>query len=414
MATAQTTPNLDAAFSQAAQQDQHPSSTPNMDDAFSQAAKGGVSSSGTNDPGKDTDSVWMQAIEGGDPNVPLTSYGAATKQGVLNLISGTSQAVQGLGSAVAHPISTVENMVSSAKAAPSQLAQIPAAVHDINQSPDPTGTYLNVAGKTAAQGAGQAVTALAGEGLGAGIKFTGAKAVSAVKNVTGVPAALSADVSSALSVAAHNEGLPPLASTTARESADELSKAFVDRAKSQYGVVDKAVGGDLKPVQERIINLKKGIRTQANINPDLADKYIEDLATQQKTLAGLVEKAKAAGVPNADDLMKAGDKDYAKGMAMKDVSKGVKTASGIAKSGGHPNPVLFANQIDRLYNKGTLTRALGEDGAQSLLDTAKSGLQKAKTAGTIKKVARSAAIGGVIGGAGAAGYASVRSALGGH
>ena len=92
--------------------------------------------------------------------------------------------------------------------------------------------------------------------------------------------------------------------------------------------------------------------------------------------------------------MAAGDKDYARGMAMKDVSKGVKTASGVAKSGGHPNPVLFANQVDRLYNKGTLTRALGEDGAKAMLDTAKAGLSKAKNASLVKKVAVGAAIGG--------------------
>ena len=41
--------------------------------------------------------------------------------------------------------------------------QAPGAIHDINQSPDPTGTYLKVAGDTAAQGAGQTLAAIATE-----------------------------------------------------------------------------------------------------------------------------------------------------------------------------------------------------------------------------------------------------------
>lgn len=45
-----------------------------------------------------------------------------------------------------------------------QALQVPAAIHDINQSPDPTGTYLDVAQKTASQGAGQAILAAATEG----------------------------------------------------------------------------------------------------------------------------------------------------------------------------------------------------------------------------------------------------------
>jgi hypothetical protein len=86
--------------------------------------------------------------------------------------------------------------------------------------------------------------------------------------------------------------------------------------------------------------------------------------------------------------------------------------------GGHPNPTPFANQLDRLYNNGTLTRALGEDGAKAMLDTAKEGLAKAKTAATVKKVALSAAKGaGYAAGAGAVvglGYPIVKSALSGQ
>jgi hypothetical protein len=293
-----------------------------------------------------------------------------------------------------------------------QAMQIPAAVKDINASPDPATAYGQAAYNTATQGAGQALTAIATEGAARGLKVVGPKAVAAVKNASGVPAAMSADTASTLGTIAHNEGLPPLTSETAREAADELQKSFIERAKSQYGVVDKAVGGDLKPVQERISNLKKAIRVQANVNPDLADKYVDELAQQQKTLSGLIDKAKANGVPNADDLMAAGDKDYARGVAMKKVSSGIKTASGEVKMGGHPNPQMFATQIDRMNNTGLLQRALGEDGAKAMMDMSKQGLSKAKTAAMVSKTAK------IVGGSAAAavgaagGYKVAKTVLG--
>ena len=46
----------------------------------------------------------------------------------------------------------------------SDATHVAAAIHDINQSPDPLGTYANAAEKTAAQGAGQALVAIGTEG----------------------------------------------------------------------------------------------------------------------------------------------------------------------------------------------------------------------------------------------------------
>ena len=54
-----------------------------------------------------------------------------------------------------------EPLISAAK----QVPQIPSAVRDINQSPDPTGRYLVAAQDTASQGAGQALAALATTGV---------------------------------------------------------------------------------------------------------------------------------------------------------------------------------------------------------------------------------------------------------
>lgn len=359
-----------------------------------------------------------KALKGEDTNLLLTSHGKATEQGVLNVVQGISQGVQGayqgaklLGRGLVaqygrpeEGVQLAKDVVGGGKEAASQASQVPGAIHDINQSPDPLGMYSQVAAKTSGQAGGQALTAAATEGL----RVVGAKAVKAVKNTIGVPAALSQDTAGTMATIAHNEGLPPLQSETAREAADELQQSFIKRAKDQYSVVDKAVDGDLKPVQERIQQLKKAIRAQANVNPDLADKYIDDLATQQKTLQGLIEKAKANGVPNAEQIMGAADKDYARGIAMKKVSAGIKTASGEVKMEGHPHPEKFAGQIDRMNNTGVLQRALGPDGAQAMMDTAKEGMKKFKTSQLTKKVALAGATAGV----GAAGYHVVKSAIG--
>jgi hypothetical protein len=78
----------------------------------------------------------------------------ATIKGLDDVARG---ALSGTWNTVRHPIDTAKSIADL----PSQAAQVPAAIRDINASPDPTGTYLNAAQDTASQGAGQALVALA-------------------------------------------------------------------------------------------------------------------------------------------------------------------------------------------------------------------------------------------------------------
>ena len=96
-----------------------------------------------------------------DREIPLTSYGAATEQGIQSIARGGRDLAEGLWSTVRHPIQTAEGVAQL----PSQVAQVPAAIHDIDQSADPLGTYAKVGQKTAGQGAAQALGALATEGV---------------------------------------------------------------------------------------------------------------------------------------------------------------------------------------------------------------------------------------------------------
>lgn len=91
-----------------------------------------------------------------DREIPLTSYGNATLSGLQSIGRGVRDTVTGMGTMIAHPVETMKNFGQL----PSQAAQVPAAIHDINQSADPTGTYAKVGQETAGQGAGQALVAL--------------------------------------------------------------------------------------------------------------------------------------------------------------------------------------------------------------------------------------------------------------
>lgn len=124
-----------------------------------------------------------------DPDeIPETSYGEATWGAVKNLGKDTVGAVkgaakmldprpqdpdekdiqQGVGGTGAM---LIHRMVKGLGDTAIKAEEIPAAIHDINQSADPMGTYAKILQKTASEGAGQAVTALATEGA---IKAPGA------------------------------------------------------------------------------------------------------------------------------------------------------------------------------------------------------------------------------------------------
>lgn len=110
----------------------------------------------------------MAAIKSDSPfwtSLAEPAWGTATASGLQSVVQGVKGAVAGMYNTVRHPIDTVQGLASL----PSQAAQVPGAISDINQSPDPLGTYAKVGQETAGQGAGQALTALAGIGIGKGI-----------------------------------------------------------------------------------------------------------------------------------------------------------------------------------------------------------------------------------------------------
>lgn len=100
-----------------------------------------------------------------DKEIPLDSYKDASLSGAQSIGRGFRGIYRGVGQTLAHPIDTAKNVMQGVSEIPSTLAQVPGAIHDINQSPDPIGTYAKVGQETAGQGAAQALTALGTEGV---------------------------------------------------------------------------------------------------------------------------------------------------------------------------------------------------------------------------------------------------------
>lgn len=109
-----------------------------------------------------------------DKEIPNDSYTNATLSGIQSVGRGVRGAVQGIGATLnpqrqpgetaftqLPPVRMAKSLYETAK----QIPEIPAAIHDINESPDPIGVYAKAGQETAGQGAGQALTALATEGV---------------------------------------------------------------------------------------------------------------------------------------------------------------------------------------------------------------------------------------------------------
>jgi hypothetical protein len=133
------------------------------------------------------------------PDVQITDYPHATLSGVQSIGRGLKGAAastlqlfdprpkdsqEDTVSALGPEVLPVYRLLRSLGHSAEDATQLSGAVHDINNSPDPTGTYMKAAQETAGQGAGQALAALGTEGL--------AKAAPAVVDAAkATPAAIS-------------------------------------------------------------------------------------------------------------------------------------------------------------------------------------------------------------------------------
>lgn len=136
-----------------------------------------------------------------DREIPLDSYTHATESGLQSIGRGVRDAVKGTvqmldprakdaeeeGVVASSPQGRaalpVYRILRSLGHTAEDATHIAGAIHDINQSPDPLGTYAKVAQETAGQGAGQAAVALATEGVAKAAPLLGDAAGAAASGV---------------------------------------------------------------------------------------------------------------------------------------------------------------------------------------------------------------------------------------
>jgi hypothetical protein len=186
---------------------------------------------------------------------------------------------------------------------------------------------------------------------------------------------------------ARKSGLEDLKTNTVRDSVPELAAAFEGRAKTAYKSVDEALGGQFQPLLDEIRDVKHAIGANKVLDPMKAKQLTEHLVELRKQKVDAIKKATAAGVENADELIRVADTDYARFKALEKVHKKFKSATGVVKHGGEPNSERFATVVDELNNNGVLKFALGEDEAARLVKLTSEHLAKTKQA----KAARGAA-----------------------
>jgi hypothetical protein len=268
----------------------------------------------------------------------------------------------------------------------------------------------------AAAGAGGTALSAVGDALGSGLKY-----IQAAKAFKELPGALDKGLTETISQKAVADGLKATAGDTAAEHLADSALQYKERAKQGYELVDNAVNGELQPIQDKLKATKKAISIQSNLDPEKADALKATKADLEKKLSETIAKAKANGVPDAEDVIKKADADYNTFHAQSQLSTQLArkaTETGGASPAGMQTWARNLGTPKVVGQTSRLEQALGKDGAEAVHNLTQEGLAKAKELATqaavgneIKKAAVKGAAGTV--GATAVGYPAYR-VLSGH
>lgn len=348
-----------------------------------------------------------QAATQQDPSeIPETSYGAATWGALKNLGSDTVNAVKGAAGALspmaqdAHEKDIQQGiggtgamlmyrMAKSLGAGAIQAHDIPAAIHDINQSADPIGTYAKILQKTASQGAGQAVTALATDGVVKGASKIPGAVSDVIQGGKASQAPAQAALRSGAQVAAADAGVE--AGSQGGGMRTVLDDAIGNAAKQERGLYDtlnKASGTDLKTLYDHESDVQEALDDPTNIaNRSSLQKELK--VTQDSIVKG-ESQATANGVdPKTLTTAKAATQQrYAMETVKQKLFNNESVVNGNAEHGAQEtiNVKSAIRQVENLDkpsryapegSPSRLGQAFGADGVKSL----KQGLYDAQKAG---------------------------------
>jgi hypothetical protein len=370
-------------------------------------------------------------------------YDTATRGAVADLASDTWNAVKGAISFISPKPQSGEEQTAFdtagiggmyahrllaplAKSAMSTL-DIADAVHDINQSKDPTGTYLEIARKTASQGAAQALVALGTAGAAKAAPYVPdivgdvvGKTGDAVTDITQGVEKAQAPAQAALrtGAAASTADAGVAASDTTGSIRTLLDKPIADLATKEaatYADINEASGTDLKSLYDLRTKLQDGLEDPTQIaNEDKLSARLDQTEAQiksgesQATANGVDPKTLADAKAQTqqryamEDVAKKifNNKSVVKGNVAASAPESINVDSAIGQVEDLDNPSRFAPR----GTPSRLQQAFGEDGAaqlkQGLYDAQKAGQTAIGRQQLLAKTGKVLTGVGVVGGAG--------------
>lgn len=363
--------------------------------------------------------------------IPETSYGAATWGAVKGLASDTLGAVKGAvqsldprpqsdeetealkvggpGGMYIHRLLSGLSPVGKAAMNPHEIAS---AIHDINQSKDPTGTYLQVAQKTASQGAGAAITALATHGVVKGAGAVSDVAGDVIQGEKAAQAPAKATLRTGASASAADAGVSAGDTTGGmRTVLDDGIHSAAKVERGMYDALNKASGTDLKTLYDHANDVQEALDDPTNIaNRSSLQK---ELQTTHDSITKGEAQASANGVdPKTLTSAKAATQQrYAMETVKQKLFNNESVVSGNVEHGA-PETVNVKSAIrqvesldkpSRYAPEGTpsrLEQAFGGDGAKALKQGLYDAQNEGQTALSRQELAKKL-LGGTVIGAGA-------------
>jgi hypothetical protein len=232
------------------------------------------------DPNADYAPAKKTASQAGllDREIQMDDHWDATGSGLQSIGRGVRDAVKGTWDTLAKPPQDdtetaigafgpaalpLYRMLRSLGHTAEDATQVVGAIHDINDSADPAGTYLKVAQETSGQGAGQAILALATEGA--------ARVLPKAADVAASPTKATAPVRAV--VKATNKALAKAPGTIGGAAGAAAGGYFGGHIGAEIGTVAGAAAGKELLPQVRLPGEGFGLPSRVTGGPVVAPKY---------------------------------------------------------------------------------------------------------------------------------------------
>jgi hypothetical protein len=199
------------------------------------------------------------------------------------------------------------------------------------------------------------------------------------------------------------EGVGPEAPPSVRDAVENVANAVKARSKAAFATLDEASGGRWQRFDDALSNLRDKIDESAGVDDDAFEKYSQRAKDIEASQNDLVNQLVHDGKIDAD-MAETAKADYKQSSALYDLSQQIRnSSSGLRPELGEGtpetiDPAKLSPRLNKLYDSGRLSQALGNEGAAQLVKQVDSSLRTKtsaiKTAKLVKTIAKYAGYAG--------------------